>query len=307
MGPGVKPIVSVAIPLYNNERFIAQTIESVLSQSMPDFELLVYDDCSTDRSLEIARSYTDSRLRVVPGDCNLGPEGNWNRAVSEVRGRWVKLLCADDLLFPQCLEKQVGFFESPESAGVSLVSCQRTIIDPEGKPLIRKVSFIDGGRKEPSDLIRKMVRVGTNIIGEPVCGLYPAALIGKTRGYRARIPYTVDLDFWVQLLRLGDLWMIDEPLCAFRISSESWSSRIGEMRHQQFLDFIQEIAEMEQFRVNDLDLFIGRFNSAVQSMTSLMGFRLFAGAPDGIGHNSVSDGNGAAFSGQQTIQGVKSS
>lgn len=281
MGHTAKPLVSVAIPLYNNERFIAQTIESVLSQTMPDFELLVYDDHSTDRSLEIARSYTDRRIRVTSGDRNLGPEGNWNRAVSEVRGRWVKLLCADDLLFPHCLEQQVRFFESSDSSGISLVSCQRTIIDPEGKTLIRKVNFIDGGRKEPSDLVRKMVRMGTNIIGEPVCGLYPAALIGKTRGYRAHIPYTVDLDFWVQLLRLGDLWMIDEPLCAFRISGASWSSRIGEERHRQFLAFLQDVAGIGQFRVSDLDLFIGRFNSGVQSMTSLMGFRLFAGSPDG--------------------------
>ncbi len=285
MGPASTPLVSVAVPLYNNERFIAGTIESVLSQSMPDFELLVYDDHSTDRSLEIARSYTDRRIRVFASESNLGPEGNWNRAVSNVRGRWVKLLCADDILFPDCLEKQAAFFESPDSAGVSLVSCQRTIIDPEGKSLIRKVGFIDGGRKEPSDLVRKMVRMGTNIVGEPVCGLYPAALIGKTRGYRARIPYTVDLDFWVQLLRLGDLWMIDEPLCAFRISAESWSSRIGEMRHQQFLEFMEEVSEIEEFGVNELDLFIGRFNSAIQSMTSLMGFRLFAGAQDGNGSN----------------------
>ncbi|NTU68281.1 MAG: glycosyltransferase [Chlorobiaceae bacterium] len=280
MATEAKPLVTVAIPLYNNERFIAETIESVLLQSMPDFELLVYDDHSTDRSLEIARSYEDRRIRIITSDMNLGPEGNWNRAISEVRGRLVKLLCADDILFPCCLEKQVGLFDSPESSGVSLVSCQRTIIDPDGKTLIRKVNFMDGGRKESSELVRKMVRMGTNIIGEPVCGLYPAALIGKTRGYRARIPYTVDLDFWVQLLRLGDLWMIDEPLCAFRISNASWSSRIGEMRHQQFLDFMQEVAEISQFRINDLDLFIGRFNSAVQSMTSLMGFRLFAGSAE---------------------------
>jgi len=275
-----KPLVTVTIPVYNNERFIRETIESVLSQSMPDFELLIYDDHSSDLSLEIARSYSDSRIRVFESDRNLGPEGNWNRAVSEVNGRYVKLVCGDDLLFPECLEKEVGIFEDMRSAGVSLVSCQRTIIDPDGKTLIKKVNFIDGGRKEPSDLVRKMVRMGTNIIGEPVCGLFPAALLGKTRGYSARIPYTIDLDFWVQLLRLGDLWMIDDPLCAFRISNLSWSSRIGEMRHQQFLAFMQEVAEIPKFKVSDLDLFIGRFNSAVQSMTSLMGFRLFAGTPD---------------------------
>lgn len=273
-----KPLVTVTIPMYNNERYIAETIESVLCQTMDDFELLVYDDHSTDQSLEIASSFADPRISVFASDRNLGPEENWNRAVSDTRGRYVKLLCADDLLFPECLEKQVSAFEETGMDGVSLVSSQRTIIDPEGKVLIKKVNFIDGGLKTPDEVVRKMVRLGTNIIGEPVCGLYPAGLISSTSGYSARIPYTIDLDFWMQLLRLGNLWMIDEPLCAFRISNLSWSSRIGEMRHEQFLAFMEEVAADELFQINDLDLFIGRFNSAVQSMTSLMGFKLFAGS-----------------------------
>ncbi|NTU53438.1 MAG: glycosyltransferase [Chlorobiaceae bacterium] len=272
-----KALVTITIPMFNNERYIAETIESVLLQTMPDFELLIYDDHSTDRSLEIARSFDDRRIHVFTSDRNLGPEGNWNRAVSDVRGSYVKLLCADDLLYPECLEKQLAAFEDPECDGVSLVSSQRTIIDPEGKVLVKKVNFLDGGLKNPQEIVRKMVRMGTNIIGEPVCGLYPSRLLTRTRGYSARIPYTVDLDFWVQLLSLGNLWMIDEPLCAFRISNLSWSSRIGEMRHEQFLAFMNEVALNKRFQVNDLDLFIGRFNSAVQSMTSLMGFRLFAG------------------------------
>jgi glycosyltransferase involved in cell wall biosynthesis len=273
-----KPLVTVTIPMYNNDRYIAETIESVLCQTMDDFELLIYDDHSSDRSYEIACSYDDPRITVYGSDRNLGPEGNWNRSVSDVRGRYVKLLCADDLLYPECLEKQLSVFELLGTDGVSLVSSQRTIIDPEGKVLIKKVNFIDGGLKTPSEIVRKMVRMGTNIIGEPVCGLYPASLISATNGYSARIPYTIDLDFWLQLLRLGHLWMIDEPLCAFRISNLSWSSRIGEMRHEQFLAFMNEVALDAHFQVNDLDLFIGRFNSAVQSMTSLMGFKLFAGS-----------------------------
>ncbi len=272
------PLVTVTVPMYNNERYIAETIGSVLSQTMDDFELLIYDDHSTDRSLEIARSFDDPRITIFGSERNLGPEGNWNRAISDVRGRYVKLLCADDLLFPECLEKQLAAFELSENEGVSLVSAQRAIIDPEGKVLINKVNFIDGGLKAPDEVVRKMVRLGTNIIGEPVCGLYPAGLIASTSGYSARIPYTIDLDFWMQLLRLGRLWMIDEPLCAFRISNLSWSSRIGEMRHEQFLAFMEEVAADELFQINDLDLFIGRFNSAVQSMTSLMGFKLFAGS-----------------------------
>ncbi|MEI6847406.1 MAG: glycosyltransferase [Chlorobiaceae bacterium] len=273
-----RPYVTVTIPMYNNARFISETINSVLSQTFTDFELLIYDDHSTDGSYDIAASFMDSRIKIFRNSENLGPEGNWNKAVSNVKGKYVKLVCGDDILFPECLEKQVAAFELPQNSGVSLVSSQRTIIDPEGKTLIKKVNFVDGGRKDPVCVIRKMIRMGTNIIGEPVCGLYPADLIEKTNGYSAIVPYTIDLDFWIQMLKHGDLFVIDEPLCAFRISDDSWSSRIGELRYQQFLEFMIQAAADESHEVTDLDLFIGKINCAVQSMTSLMGFKLFAGS-----------------------------
>jgi glycosyltransferase involved in cell wall biosynthesis len=273
-----RPLVTVTIPMYNNACFIAETIQSVLYQTFSDFELLIYDDHSTDGSWDIAASFSDRRIKLFRNPQNLGPEGNWNRAVSNVRGKYVKLVCGDDILYPECLERQVAVFEDPVNSGVSLVSCQRTIIDPEGKVLIRKVNFVDGGRKDPREVIRKMIRMGTNIIGEPVCGLYPSELISRTSGYSAIVPYTIDLDFWMQILKHGDLFVLDDPLCAFRISDLSWSSRIGDMRYQQFLEFMEHAAADETHEVTDLDLFIGRINCAVQSMTSLMGFKLFAGS-----------------------------
>jgi glycosyltransferase involved in cell wall biosynthesis len=278
MGSLNRPYVTVTIPMYNNARFIRETINSVLSQTFTDFELLIYDDHSTDESFDIAGSFADSRIKLFRNSENLGPEGNWNKAVSNVRGKYVKLVCGDDILFPDCLEKQVVAFDEPRNRALSLVSSQRTIIDSEGKTLIKKVNFVDGGCKDPVDVIRKMVRMGTNIIGEPVCGLYPAELINKTNGYSAVVPYTIDLDFWLQLLKHGDLFVIDEPLCAFRISHASWSSRIGDLRYQQFLEFMEQAAADESHEVTDLDLFIGKINCAVQSMTSLMGFKLFAGS-----------------------------
>ncbi|TLU84245.1 MAG: glycosyltransferase [Chlorobium sp.] len=271
-----RPYVTVTIPMYNNARFIEETINSILAQSFSDFELLVYDDNSTDGSYEIAKSFSDSRIRIYRNDVNLGPEKNWNKAISSIRGKYVKLVCGDDILYPECLEKQVAVFEDPVNTGLSLVTCQRTIIDPEGKVLIKKVNFVDEGRKAPVEVVRKMIRMGTNIIGEPVCGLYRADLIDKLSGYSAIIPYTIDLDFWLQILKHGYLYVIDESLCAFRISDLSWSSRIGDMRYQQFLEFMEHAAADATNEVTDLDLFIGRINCAVQSMTSLMGFKLFA-------------------------------
>lgn len=272
-----EPLVTVTIPMYNNERFIKQTIESILAQTYANFELLIYDDNSTDGSYEIAASFRDPRMRVFKNKRNLGPEGNWNRAIQDIGGKYVKLICGDDILYPNCLEKQVAVFEKNPQAGISLVCSQRTIIDPEGKSLIKKINLVEKGRHKATDVIRKLIRMGTNILGEPVCGLYPASMLPYTRGYSARVPYTIDLEFWMQLLRLGDLYMIDESLCAFRISDESWSSRIGDMRYHQFIEFMEQTASEKTFEVTDLDMFIGKINCAVHSMTSTVGFKLFAG------------------------------
>jgi len=76
------PLVSVCIPVFNGERFIALTIDSVLRQTFTDFELIIVDDHSSDRSLEIISAYTDNRLRVVVNDHNPGAEGNWNRCLT---------------------------------------------------------------------------------------------------------------------------------------------------------------------------------------------------------------------------------
>ncbi|MBF0586167.1 glycosyltransferase family 2 protein [Prosthecochloris sp. N3] len=270
------PLVTVTIPMYNNERFIRQTVESVLSQTYTNFELLVYDDCSTDGSYEIVASIDDPRIRLLRNPGNLGPEGNWNRAVSNIRGTYVKLICGDDILFPDCLEKQVAVFEEMGDERISLVCAQRTIIDADSNPLIKKINLVEGGRHQAVDVTRKLIRMGTNILGEPVCGLYPASLLPRTRGYSATVPYTIDLDFWMQLLKLGDLYMIEEPLCAFRISDESWSSRIGDLRYHQFLEFMEQTASDGSFEITDLDMFIGKINCAVHSMTSTVGFKLFA-------------------------------
>lgn len=91
--------------MYNNARFIAQTISSVLAQTFTDFELLIYDDHSTDLSFDIAASFTDSRIKLFRNSGNLGPEGNWNKAISRVRGKYVKLVCGDDILFPRMSRK----------------------------------------------------------------------------------------------------------------------------------------------------------------------------------------------------------
>src|SRR2546423_6885320 len=100
-----EPLVSVCIPSYNNEEFIAHTVKTVLDQTFSDFELVVVDDCSTDRSVSIVKGFSDPKIRLFQNSRNLGLGQNWNRALSRARGKYVKLLCGDDLLHATCLER----------------------------------------------------------------------------------------------------------------------------------------------------------------------------------------------------------
>jgi hypothetical protein len=103
------PIVSVLLTSYNRERYIASSIESVLAQTFGDFELLITDDCSTDGTVDIARSYEplDRRVRVVVNETNLGDYGNRNRTAQRARGLLLKYHDSDDMMYAHCLAAMV--------------------------------------------------------------------------------------------------------------------------------------------------------------------------------------------------------
>lgn len=92
----MKPSVSVITPAYNVEAYLGAAIDSVLAQTRQDFELLIVDDCSTDRTVEIAERYTDSRIRVFRNERNGGPSQSRNAAIDQARGEWVAILDSDD-------------------------------------------------------------------------------------------------------------------------------------------------------------------------------------------------------------------
>ena len=118
------PRVSVVVPVYNASAFLAETIESVRSQTYPGWELVLCDDGSTDDSAEIARRYADldpERIRCVahPGGANLGQSASRNLAIRHARGEFISLLDADDLYLPQRLEEQVAILDArPEADAI---------------------------------------------------------------------------------------------------------------------------------------------------------------------------------------------
>lgn len=102
------PAVSVVIPSYNHALYLRECIESVIWQSFQDWELIVVDDNSSDESLEIARRFTDPRIRVIANETNLGTYATQNVGVDASRGEWVAILNSDDIWLPKKLESQLA-------------------------------------------------------------------------------------------------------------------------------------------------------------------------------------------------------
>ncbi|HUR10518.1 MAG TPA: glycosyltransferase family 2 protein [Flavitalea sp.] len=119
-----QPLVSVLMTAYNREKYIAPAIESVLSSTYRNFELIIVDDVSSDNTLQIARSYADGdpRIRVYKNENNLGDYPNRNKAASYATGKYIKYLDADDIIYYYGLSVMVDYLERFPQAGFALAA-----------------------------------------------------------------------------------------------------------------------------------------------------------------------------------------
>lgn len=274
-----RPTVSVCMPVYRSARYIAEAIGSVLAQSYTDFELIVIDDASPDSTHEIASSIRDPRLRVYRNEQNLGPEGNWNRVLAMARGRYIKVLPGDDTLYPECLERQVAVLEDEGNGDIVLAYCARDVIDGAGRKIMR-AKFPGRGRIKAANLIRRTVRYGTNIIGEPGAVLFRADAARLAGDFDASLGFVTDLDYWARLLGQGDAYAIDEALCTFRLSGENWSAAIGRERSRQYLQFLDRLSQ-HNAPLSWADLFVGRLMARVNERLRRMVYQRLCGMKPG--------------------------
>ena len=126
--------VSIIIPVYNAEKFIGETIESVISQTYTNWEILILNDMSTDRSYEIIQEYAqkDGRIKVINSEKNIGVVEGRNRLINEADGEYIAFLDADDYWKEDKLEKQIEFMKNKDIA----ISCtEYTRVTENGKPI----------------------------------------------------------------------------------------------------------------------------------------------------------------------------
>lgn len=270
------PLVSICIPAYNSEKYIAETIKCVINQTYQNIELIISDDCSKDKTVEIIKSFSDPRIRLIEQKTNLGLGGNWNSLIPELKGEFVKLLCADDLITEDCIEKQVAIFTSDKYKTVSLVSCQIRLINSEGKLLFTKKFPFKSGFIKASSAINYNYIFGKNVIGEPGAGLFKRIAFEKIGNYDASNSYLIDLDFWFRVLLLGDLYVIPEPMASFRINKGAETTKLKNNQAQLFMVFAKKFLNDKRFKISKFHYFLAYINSYLMQFLRGIILKFFA-------------------------------
>lgn len=251
------PSVSVCIPVYQGERFLAETIRSVLDQSYRDFELVVLDNASTDASGAIARAFGDPRIRVERNSSTVSQSDNFNRVVQLSRAPLIKLVCADDLLHPRCLELQVAPMDA--DPGLAVVASRRHMIDEQSRVIVPRRG-LNGliGVRSAVEVARRVVRNGANPIGEPGNVLFRREDFFAAGGWRAEYPCILDLDLWMRLLQYGEFLGQPEALAAFRIGRGTMTADNDQELYESQRRVTDDLSHSQFYQVRGLDLAVGK-------------------------------------------------
>lgn len=253
----VTPRVSVVVPSFNNASFIEATMDSILAQTFEDFELIVADHSSSDGTWQLLQPYgADPRVRLLQTEAGGGAPRNWERVTAEAGGELLKLVCGDDIIYPDCLRDQVAAMDANPS--VVLVAAQRDLIDaPGGLVTARRGLAGLAGRVPGRVAARHTVVAGSNIFGEPACVLIRREALMRAGGWDVRHPFVIDEATFARVLLTGDLFGIDRALAAFRLSSSQWSVHLAREQSRQVIGFHHQLADEAPGLLSRADLWRG--------------------------------------------------
>jgi len=222
-------MLTVFMPVYNGENYLQAAINSILAQSFQDFELLIIDDGSTDRSAEIIRSFDSKKIRFLQNEQNKGLIFTQAKAIAASSKKYWAVLDCDDWAYPQRLEKQIRFLEqNPDYAAVG-----------------SWVESIDAADKHLG--IWKLPYQSTEIRVKLLfqnCFAHSAMMLRRKvldeMSYRVTFYPSEDYDLWVRISRKYKLANLPEVLLKYRIHTQSISQTQNQKQHTSVLKIIEE-------------------------------------------------------------------
>jgi glycosyltransferase involved in cell wall biosynthesis len=226
--------VTVCAPVYNGGEYFRKMLRSVLDQDHGDFEVLVIDNCSTDKTPEIERSVKDSRVRYVRNEKNLGACGNWNRCLELAKGEYIAIFHCDDLYYKDMVSNEVEFLDkNPDSAAVFTSA---DIISADGGKLGElnlPPEFEPGKVKGTRDIVDFTVSKGY----EPL--ICPTFMVRRKAAMKCgffdcrNFLLAFDMDYYFRLLDFGTIGFLKQRLMGYRKHGTQGSLRYNDMVETQ--------------------------------------------------------------------------
>jgi glycosyltransferase involved in cell wall biosynthesis len=214
-----EPFVSVVSPVYNTEKYLAECIESVLAQTYKNWEYIIVNNCSTDKSSEIAGSYArkDCRIKIHHNEKFLNIIPNWNHALNQIspQSKYCKVVHADDWLFPECIEKMVELAEANPSVGiVSSYRLDEDRVNGDGLPCTKNVF---SGKY----ICRRTLLEKNYFFGSPSTLLIPSDVIRTNQPFYREEYYHADNEVCYRILKNSDFGFIHQVLSYTRRHNET--------------------------------------------------------------------------------------
>lgn len=224
-----QPLVCVCIPCYNAEKTIVETLESIQKQTYVNFEIHVFDNASTDKTVEKVEAIDDKRICLHIANETGSAESNFTRCLNLGRGDYTAIYHADDLYAPTIIEKEVQFLEGNKSAQGALTFA--TQIDARGEQLKTYLApkslgvAVGEARVYGIEALLKSVLENDNFLFCPSAMIRTHVCVNDIKCWKGDLfKSSADLDVWFRLADLGGIALLNEPLLFYRISNEQWTA-----------------------------------------------------------------------------------
>jgi len=231
------PLVSVVLSVYNGEKYLLETIESILNQTYNNFEFIIIDDGSTDKSLEIIKSYNDERMVLISRE-NRGLVASLNEGIEKAKGVYIARMDADDISLETRFEEQVAFMEQNPNIGV----CGTAIIGFGEDMEERVATYAALNSRLQTELLF------SSIFAHPTVMMRKEILLKHNLKYEKESLHAEDFALWVSLAQYTKFANLKEPLLKYRILQNS-ITREAEREVEKRYGVIKAIFEQELMRL----------------------------------------------------------
>ncbi len=216
------PSISVILPVYNGEKYLRASIESVLDQDYEDFELIIWNDHASDGSAEIIASYQDQRVRSYMSPSNQGLFKTLNLSIGKSKGDWIRIWSQDDVMKPHCLKTELAFHELMPNLGMGY--CAYDLIDDKGVVIRPAPTDLTPEAISP-DLAALIMFYHGSITANIANVMLKRAVLNHVGLFREDMKIAGDFEMWVRISTHYPIGFVHEPLIYLRSHSEQFSQQ----------------------------------------------------------------------------------